>query len=106
MGYYMTVEDFLLNSNGLSKLPEGITPDFWALDEEDPSFVVIKEEDFNWADGWFIEDLKALAKAGVTGEVVLSGELGEWYKYVLKGGRVEEYEGSVVFPKEPTEIYE
>jgi hypothetical protein len=102
MGYYMTVERQDLNPNGLSRLPEGIS-DIWELEGD---YVSLKEGYFKWADGWFIEDLKALAKAGVTGEVVLSGELGEWVKYVLKGNRVEEYEGSVVFPKEPSEIYE
>jgi len=100
MGYYMTVEKQDLKANKLTKLPEGIDK-IWKLEDE---YVSITEGYFKWGD-WFEKDLKALAKAGITGEVVLSGESAEWYKYVLKNGVVECYEGRIVFPEEPSEIW-
>jgi len=102
MGYYVTVQSYNLSANGLKRLPKDLY-DIWDLDGEN---INITELHFKWGCGWFLEDLKKLAKAGVTGEVELYGEEGEWYKYVLRDGRVEEYLGSVVYEEEPNEIYE
>ena len=99
MGYYMTVESQDLKANGLSKLPEGVD-EFWALEGE---YVSITESYFKWGD-WFEKDLQTLAKAGVTGEIELSGEQAEWEKFVLKDGVVEIYGGSVVYPDEPQTV--
>ena len=99
MGYYMTVERQELKANGLTQLPDGID-EFWALEDE---HVSITEGYFKWGD-WFEDDLKTLARAGVTGEIELSGEQAEWQKYVLKDGVVELYEGAIVYPNKPTEV--
>lgn len=95
----MTVECQDLKANGLSKLPEGIDVDFWTMEKENVS---ITERYFKWGD-WLENDLKALAKAGVTGKIEMSGEEAEWEKYVLEAGIVKVYRGQVTYPKEPEE---
>jgi len=60
---------------------------------------------FKWGD-WFVEDLTKMAKAGVTGFVETIGEEGEYTKYMLKDGKVEEYYGEVVYPEKPNDVYE
>jgi len=95
MGYYMTVESQKLLANGLSELPEGLD-ELWRLEGE---YVSLIDGYFKW-DDWFERDLKRLAKTGVTGEVELSGEMAERYKYVLDGV-VKLYHGAVTYPGSP-----
>ena len=56
-------------------------------------------------DDEFTNDLVKLAKVGIMGELVISGEGGKCTKFVLEGGEVKEYYGEVVFPDEPNEVH-
>lgn len=101
MGYYV-IERSNLQANGLEKIPEHKFG--WELcfgvkeDCVEPS-----ETHFRWHES-FEDFLTTLAKAGVTGWLELSGEQGEWEKYVLKDGVVECYEGSIVYGEEPQRV--
>ena len=99
MGYYMTVKSCDLRAESLEKLPEGVS-DFWVIADGKVKPV---EYWFKWYSE-FEEELVALSKAGVKGEIELMGEEGEYVKYVLEGGVVKLYEGHVVYPDEPSEI--
>jgi len=97
----MTISECSLEAE---ELPEGLDPDYWQI-KKDGDKILIKPVEwwFKWGN-WFIEDLKTMAKAGVKGEIAMYGEFGEWVKYVLKDGTIEEYEGEVVFTT-ATQIY-
>jgi hypothetical protein len=47
-----------------------------------------------------------MARAGVTGEIETIGEEGEYTKYVLRSGKVEEFIGRIVYSKTPSKVYE
>lgn len=98
MGYYMVVQSASLKTNGVKKLPENV--EYFEVDGE---WVKPIEWHFKWHDS-FEEELVFLARAGVTGEIELMGEEGEYTKYVLKQGIVELYEGKVVYPEKPNTV--
>lgn len=74
------------------------------MDEGDNE-VILSESYFEWDDD-FINDLIRLARFGVRGGIVIMGEEGEYTKFVLVDKQtVEEYDGKIVFEKEPHEIH-
>jgi len=99
MGYYVTIRSISLKANGLLKLPENLD-EIWRISEDQ---ITLVETYFKWYDS-FEEDLVFLARQGVTGSLVLTGEEGEYVKYIMKDGKVECYEGTVVYPEKPTII--
>ncbi|MCD6340883.1 MAG: hypothetical protein J7L51_02910 [Desulfurococcales archaeon] len=103
MGYTMTIEGYRLEAGGLREVPAvGSWGEMWEITEE--GRLRPKECYFRWDDS-FEDFLSALARAGVTGEVELSGEQAEWYKYVLRDGEVTCHEGWVIYPSQ-SHIYE
>ena len=98
MGYYMTVQLESLKANGVKKLPENV--EYFEVDGE---WVKPIEHYFKWDDS-FEEELVFLARAGITGEIELMGEEGEYTKYKLKQGVVEVYEGKIVYPEKPNTV--
>jgi hypothetical protein len=121
MGYYLTINSLNLNTHGLKTLPEGVD-ELWKLDDDG---TVSLDDYYIKYDDWWDEDLKNLAKAGVTGEIELFcqrrmprkillrekrsgkmfyGECGEWERYVLKDGKVMVFKGHVEFSGDPTII--
>jgi hypothetical protein len=100
MGYYLTINSLNLNTHGLKTLPEGVD-ELWKLDDDG---TVSLDDYYIKYDDWWDEDLKNLAKAGVTGEIELYGECGEWERYVLKDGKVMVFKGHVEFSGDPTII--
>jgi hypothetical protein len=100
MGYYMNVVCCDLKANGLERLPEGVSDYLWTIED---GRVELSEYYFKWYSE-FEEELLALSRAGVRGEIELFGEEGEYIKYVLADGVVKLYEGRVVYPDEPSEI--
>lgn len=96
----MTVQYSSLESNGLTELPEKVDGDFWAIRNGDIEPI---EHWFKWYEE-FDEELVFLARAGVTGEIILMGEQGEYNKYVLKNKVVEYYEGTIVYPERPNTV--
>jgi hypothetical protein len=99
MGYYMTVQSCSLKAEGVERLPESVSEN-WIVEDGEVKPV---EYWFKWYSE-FEEELLALSKAGVRGEIELMGEEGEYIKYVLADGVVKLYEGRVVYPDEPSEI--
>jgi hypothetical protein len=99
MGYYMTVQSCSLKAEGVERLPEEVSENWIVKDGE----VKPVEYWFKWHSE-FEEELLALSKAGVRGEIELMGEEGEYIKYVLADGVVKLYGGRVVYPDEPSEI--
>ena len=97
MGYYITINTYDLEANGLRRLPKGIDT-LWYLEDDK---VEMKETFFKWHD-WFENDLKSLAVAGVTGELTFYGEEGEWYKYKLYDSSTFCFNGSVEFESTPS----
>jgi len=81
MGYYVTIQKCRLEPNGLKQIPPGAEGG-WVLSK---GYVEPVDYYFKWKGGdWFEEELVALAKAGVTGEVELIGEEGERWKTTLR----------------------
>jgi len=99
MGYCVTIQMCGLEANGLEELPPEVKDD-WELSR---GFVEPVEYCFTWREE-FVEGLLILAREGVTGEIELLGDAGEYWKYVLREGRVEEYEGEVVYSPEPVNV--
>jgi hypothetical protein len=64
-----------------------------------------RENYFDYSDE-FEKELVQMSKAGIKGYIIVCGESGDWYKYVLSGdGKVSEYLGNVVFQKRAKRIY-
>jgi len=114
MGYDMWINDHSITFKGSEDelkarlVAEMVAPDsenltFWEIDVERR---VAKPIDYNfrWG-GWFIDELKTLSELGFEGYVEVVGEQGDYYKYVLREGWVEEYYGEVVYSPEPNNIY-
>ncbi|MEA1997716.1 MAG: hypothetical protein U9N61_00110 [Euryarchaeota archaeon] len=104
MSYYMQFIDIYLPFNPKHKPAIGTKGFylFWAFDDD----CVVPQDNggFNWSDE-FISDLQRLATQGVTGDVTLLGEEGEYSKYVLKGDTIEEHDGKTTFSEEPDVIH-
>ena len=84
-------------ANELKELPENIDTDIWII--KDGKIDLIQYW-FKWYES-FDEELVFLSRAGVTGEIELIGEQGEYTKYVLKNKVVEYYEGTITYPERP-----
>jgi len=67
----------------------------------------IKPKEYNFkSDDLFEEELVLMSRAGIKGKVILFGEEGEYYKYVLDGkGKVRVYDFKrVIFYSKPSDI--
>ncbi|MBC7219283.1 MAG: hypothetical protein H5T49_04035 [Hadesarchaea archaeon] len=110
MGYEIIIENHDLKIEDdaekriFSKLKYGVLElsDFWEINENK---IVPSEYSLKWGD-WFEEDLKNMAKMGVTGFIEVRGEQGECSKFVLRDERVEVFYGRVVYSEKPDEILE
>ena len=104
MGYYMDIVRCDLIRTDKGEGLDGIDDSYVEWEEVDNNGIDLIEHYFKWDDE-FTNDLIKLAKVGVVGELVTSGEEGELVKYVLGNGAVEEYYGEVVFPDKPNETH-
>ena len=108
MGYYVHIRDHSLKPpkrDEAEKVVDAIKGGLklyyweWIGNRVDPISYDIK---WSWD---FVDELVKLAEQGVVGEVVLTGEEGEWFKFILKYGRVEEYNAEIVYKDKPDYIY-
>lgn len=72
--------------------------------ETEDNHIVPVDWYFKWGER-FVGDLIKMAKSGVTGFVETIGEEGEYTKYVLKDGKVEEYYGEIVYSQAPAKVH-
>ena len=92
MGYYITIREISLKG----KLPENLKRvNFWKQEGEE-----IVPEEYWMKLQLFEEDMKIMAKAGIEGKVITTGDAGEWTRYILKNGELKVYPGEVVYPDE------
>ena len=100
----MDIQCVELEMNELEALPEGVD-EYWQLDTIGGNKRIQPIDwGFNWHEDDFEKTLMLLVKAGVTGEVEFRGEQGDSWKYVLKDGKVEYYDGSVVYSEKPEKV--
>lgn len=114
MGYYETITEMNLTCDkNISKKvidmsEKGGFYQDWQVDEHrcKPGSFELSVIDyyFKWSDE-FIRDLLQLQKLGVRGKVVMRGEEGEYYKYVIDDEGVKDFYGEVVFPETPDRIF-
>lgn len=100
MGYYCYVENINLEAKG--NVDEQIKDGEFYMDWvqlEDGTFDLSGDRDFKWADE-FEKDMLMLQELGVRGEVLLTGECHEWFKYIIEDADVYYVEGDIVFPDE------
>lgn len=98
MGYYMIIQTNSLKG----KLPE-LPTEFIPWKQEQDNSIIPTDTTFKWCDT-FEEELLLMAQAGITGEIMITGEEGDYSKYVLRNNRVEMYDGRVVYDDEPDNI--
>lgn len=98
MGYYMIIQTSSLKGR-LPSLPTEFIP--WK--QEKDGSITPADTSFKWYDT-FEEELLLMAKAGISGEIVVTGEEGDYSKYVLKDKKLEMYEGTVVYSNKPDNI--
>ena len=98
MGYYMIIQTSSLKGR-LPNLPTEFIP--WK--QENDGSITPTDTSFKWYDT-FEEELLLMVQAGITGEIVVTGEEGDYSKYVLKDNKVEMYEGTVVYNNKPDNV--
>lgn len=106
MSYYMTISNHNLKykkdiSDKINKYTKH--NDFYLPWNHGKGYMDLDETYFKW-DNNFLRDLLVLKNMGVRGHITCYGEEGEYMKYELADEGVEEYCGSVVFPKKPAKI--
>ena len=125
MGYYVIIQsckiklpkeltnDDTNTVNAVIKILDDndIVNDYWLVEDNE---IVPVEYDLNLDDNLdtslgdldddFYKSLKYLSKVGCTGYVELSGDNGEWVKFVLKDGKLFIYYAEMTYPKKPTYV--
>lgn len=99
MGYSVDIQSVKFEHN-LKVLPEGVDG-YWEFSKREPVQIQPLDWSFNWHEDDFESTLILLAKAGVTGEIELMGEQGDYWKYVLTEKEVKYYDGEVVYHEKP-----
>ena len=81
--------------------------DRWYLryDQSEDGMITEHGNIFEWGRKEFLTDLLRLWKLRVRGTITLSAGEGKYLKYKLTEQGVEEYQGEVVYPRNPERIY-
>ena len=111
MGYYLTISycDLKNSNNKVERMISSIQGfSFNKLEYfKKDKYGRIKPKEYNFkSDDLFEEELVLMSRAGIKGKVILFGEEGEYYKYVLDGkGKVRVYDFKrVIFYSKPSDI--